>query len=253
MKKLLALLMAMAMLLSLLVGCGGDDEKKDDDNGGGTNIGEDAGSDDRDLTEDDLVGEWDMVVDFNKMLQVASGIPGIGSVAGESGTDITAMLEAFEGIDLGDMRLGVTFTADGEMKLDTDDLIDATIGMLDRYIEWLGEGDNLYDFVAKSTGMSKAEVKAELEGMGMTAEAYISMMQGQFDTMKESFREAVDEIESEMETTYYSLEGNKLCTWSDEEAKSYFVIEYDGDINVTAVINDGETIELDKGTLTFEK
>ena len=137
MKKLLALLMVMALMLTALVGCGGSNDNKDSDEPA-VEIGEE-----KELTAEKLVGDWDMVVDFDKVLSVAGGIPGLSDLSGQTGVDVEEMLEAFKEINFRDMRLGVTFTDDGELTFDVEDMIDALLGILDDYVEWLGEGDNL--------------------------------------------------------------------------------------------------------------
>jgi|GEM_PF-3472682 len=241
MKKLLALLMAMAMLLSLLVGCGGDDEKK-------VEIGET-----KELNEETLVGEWDMVIDFNKALSIAGGIPGISDLSGQTGMDVDAMLEAFGDIDFSDMRIGVTFTSDGEMVVDMEDTVDALVAMLDEYIEWLGKGDNLYDFVAKTTGMSKAQVKAELDKTGMTVDSYLALMSTQFDQIKETMMDSMSELADEAETIYYELDGNRIYTESESgEANGYYEFKYDGKIHITEINSMEQTSELEIGVLYFE-
>ena len=246
MKKLLALLMVMALMLTALVGCGGGNDNKDSDEPA-VEIGEE-----KELTAEKLVGDWDMVIDFDKMLSVAGGIPGLSDLGEETGMDMEGMLEAFKEINFRDMRLGVTFTEDGELTFDMEDMVDALLGILDDYVEWLGKGDNLYSFLATATGMTPEQAKKELEATGMNAETYLSMLSAQFDSMKETMKDSMDEVMAEMEKTSYELDGNKIYIES-ESSDGYYEFKYDGrKIHVIAIEADGEKTELEEGVLYFE-
>ncbi len=244
MKKIIALLLVLALSFTLLAGCGG-------------NTAEDNGDDaavSMELTAEALEGKWTMVVNTNKVLSAATNLPGLGSLAGEEGMDIESMLEAFEDIDLGQMEIGVDFTAAGEMVTSAEDCIDAVIGMLDKYFAWLGEGDNLYEFVAKTSGMSKDAVKKEFESLGMSIDAYLEIIKTQFDSMKETMKASMDEIVAEMGKTYYELKDNVLSIWSDGEDKIGYQFTYNGgSIYVTAITDGGSTTTLEKGAITFTK
>ena len=232
-KKLLALLLAMAMLFALCA-CGDDKADKKDDSG--KKDKEDV------LTADTIVGDWKMTMDISSLL---------GS--GAMGDDMPEMFELMDPSEL-DLKMiaTVTFTEDGEMKMDPDDVQDFYTGMIDSILDWLKEGDNIYEMMAASSDgeLTADEFKSYCDAQGLSKETLIAMVEEEIPTD--------NTLADEMDTIYYELDGNTLYSWSEddegEKEDEYMEFTYeDGVITITKVISEDETFKPEAGTFTFKK
>ncbi|MBQ3202516.1 MAG: hypothetical protein IJB36_02605 [Clostridia bacterium] len=226
-KKLLALLMALVMLFAF---CACDNDKDDDKK-------ESKGEK---LTAEELEGDWEMQLDYNALFN--SGVMG-------------EVPEIFEMIDMDTdltVELDVNFD-DGEMEIDPAGMADFMENYLEAVMEWMAEGDNVYELIAMSSDgqFTADEYKDACEEEGVSKSQLLNMMEEQMPD--------AEDIAGEMDAKIrcYELDGNKLYTWEEDDEKddeNYFQFTYSDEvITVTKVVDDGESTKLDDGAFTFEK
>lgn len=229
MKKLLALLLALVMLFAFAA-CSKDKDDKDDKDKG------------EELTESKLEGDWTMCLDYNALME--SGI---------LGDDVP---EIFEMIDLDERDLSVELDVnfdDGEMEIDPAGMADFMEEYLDAVMDWLAEGDNVYELVAMSSDgeFTAEEYKSLCEEEGVSKSQLVEMMEEQMPNAED----ITDEMDAKI--LCYELDGNKLYTWNEDDEKdeeSYFQFTYaDEVITVTKVLDEGDSTKLDDGAFTIEK
>lgn len=226
-KRLLALLMALVMLFAF---CACDNDKDDDKK-------ESKGEK---LTAEELEGDWEMQLDYNALFN--SGVMG-------------EVPEIFEMIDMDTdltVELDVHFD-DGEMEIDPAGMADFMENYLEAVMEWMAEGDNVYELIAMSSDgqFTADEYKDACEEEGVSKSQLLNMMEEQMPD--------AEDIAGEMDAKIlcYELDGNKLYTWEEDDEKDeehYFRFTYSDEvITVTKVVDDGESTKLDDGDFTFEK
>ena len=226
-KRLLALLMALVMLFAF---CACDNDKDDDKK-------ESKGEK---LTAEELEGDWEMQLDYNALFN--SGVMG-------------EVPEIFEMIDMDTdltVELDVNFD-DGEMEIDPAGMADFMENYLEAVMEWMAEGDNVYELIAMSSDgqFTADEYKDACEEEGVSKSQLLNMMEEQMPD--------AEDIAGEMDAKIrcYELDGNKLYTWEEDDEKddeNYFQFTYaDEVITVTKVVDDGDSIKIDDGDFIFEK
>ena len=230
MKKWLAILMVLLMSLSL---CACSANVSD--------LLPNAEPDDV-LTPETLEGDWVMKMDLSALLQ-----------SGELG-DLSELTEGidFSELDI-DVALGVTFQ-DGKMTMNADDMVSLYQNVVDATLDWIVEGDNLYEMMAASDGsMTVEECKEYMEQLGMTKEVMLETIKAAMpdsDTLLEEIRE---DGSTEMG---YELVDNKLYTWEWKDgAKSedeYMLLSYADDvITVIKAVEDDIILEPKAGEVVF--
>lgn len=220
MKKLLALLLTVAMLFSLSA-CG---KKKNT------------------LSDETLEGTWEMTIDLNALID--SGVM----------SDMPAVFEMMnvQTLDL-KMVTDVTFE-DGTMAFVGDGMARFYESLFDALLDWMAEGDNVYEMMAQADStLSAAEYKAQCEADGLSKDAALAQITAEFSDSDAIAAALVEE----MGDLRYALDGNTLYTWNADEEKSedeYFQIFYKNNtITVHKVVSEGETTELNDGDFVFVK
>ena len=251
-KKLLALLLAMAMLFALCA-CGDDtkkDEKKDDaqkteasqaanaDPSAAPSTDPTQNNTDKDdtLTAEKLEGDWAATLDLDAMAYLM-------------GEEVAIYDEL--GISLGKRTLDITF-ADGEATLKSAGMVDWYVDMMETVIDWCYEGDNMLKLVAKMMSTdgeeyTPADIEAMLAEEGSTIDDVLDEYFGEVD-LEEMAAELAETMEDETED--YELNGDQLI-FDDDSA---WTISYsNGKIYVLSINEDGETTDFNKGDFVLEK
>ena len=195
--KILALLLVIAMAMTMLVACGGNDDDEDDD-GKKSEASETVKDDDKgdkeekeeekapkDLTEDYLVGTWVATFDGGKILEEEMGF--------EMELPFEFTLEFKENGDV---------TIEAKMDFDEDDVA--------KEMKKLFEDE---DFLKDTVGLTKEEFDAALEQSGMDLDEMIAESVDEMDLS--SFE---DEMSGEGE---WELEDGKLTVDGDEWPGEY--------------------------------
>lgn len=230
MKKLLALLLATLMLLTLCA-CGDKQEGKDVPSNVTPQEEKDV------LTPETLQGEWTLKLDLAALMQndmlddLTEGVSGFDF----SELDVTAELD--------------TTFKDGKMTVDPDDVTNLYKDVVESIIDWIAEGDNLFEMLAASEGVSAEEYKKALEAEGYTKDLLLPIIMDELPDTDE----LVSDIDSEISEMCYELDGDKLYTWDAEDGEkkdneNYMVFTYaDNTITVIKGIDGDDVIEFDEG------
>ena len=193
------------------------------------------------LTPETLEGEWVMKMDVTSLLKNG----GLGS-----------MSELAEGINFSDLNIqsemGVTFR-DGKIALDLTDFANLYQDTVDAILDWLMEGDNLFEmFAANNGGMSAEAFKEYMELSGTTKEAMIELIKSALPDSDALIAELQEDGELEM---CYELVDDKLYTWKAEDLKdedNYMLLSYSkGVITVIETVDGDDVIRYADGTLTL--
>lgn len=261
-KKLLALLLAMAMLFALCA-CGDDskeDKKKDDkkepqttqsanadpstapstaptqnnDSTQPTN-GTVAPNPDTVLTDAALQGDWKATLNMEAMT----------SSIGEE----IAIFDTL-GIHLGTCTIDMTFN-NGKATFKSAGMVDWYVDVMEQFMDWATDGDNFLEYMALTMNTedeqyTAEDIRAMLAEEGVTIEELIDEAFAEFDA-EAMAQEMADELGDEADD--YTLDGNKLIF---DDAVMTFTYS-DGKIYVTSVDADGETVTLNKGDFVLEK
>lgn len=235
MKKLLALILSLVMVMAFFAGCADGSKDKDRDT-------------ETTITKDDLVGNWTIEGDIETLMQFAS--------SQEDASELGEMLDLVKEMDLGSMTIGVEFTSDGVVKFDQQSLIDSTKTLVESMVEWLKKEENFYKFFASVQGITEEEAKNTVAQLGISFDEFIAMMDDSFDEMLETIPESM-EAEDTLQDNYYSVKDGVIYMWaegeSEEDADSYKV-KYDGSvITVISATKDGNTADFKEGALVFKK
>lgn len=194
MKKILAILLAVAMLFCFAA-CGDSSDKDDDDDNSKNETSKVAVLE---LSEDTLQGKWEGFIPFEKTVEE--------EVEGD-------LFELVKEMDE-DLHFYFEFTDDGVLKvsIDVEDTKDVMEEYFDAVIDYTVNGA-----AAEELGMTQEEFVAALEAQGMTLEDYEEGLRAQFDIdaqVEEMLEELQDEMEDEEKE--YTIEDGKLVI-DDEE------------------------------------
>ena len=206
MKKLLALLLVLAMVFTLCA-CGNNDGNSDKDDDDKDIVQNDDKKEDED-EEETIVGKWTGEIDLAVIL---SEVPEFEDLDKE-------MRELVMPDDIG-IKITFKFEEDGTASVSGD-----VKGALEDYVDQVT--NNLVDYVEEmleAEGVSKKDFE---DAYGMSLEDYASQM------MEEGFEEALEEAEVKMafdSEGEYKLDGDKLYFGEDGEFEEYFKIDLDGD------------------------
>lgn len=227
MKKWLAVLMAVAMLC-VLCACGKQTKEEPETSDPATAW---------------LEGTWEMRLDLNALID--------SDAMGE----MPAVLEL---IDPAALDLSLTTDAtfkNGKLTFDATGMAAFYTRLMDAVLDWLAEGDHIYEIMALDSEKTAADFKAALEAQGMSKEDALDAFAGEMPDTDDLAAELIEE----MGDLRYALEDDKLYTWSadGEEKKSedsYFQFTYaDNTITIVTVADDGEITALDDGEFVFVK
>lgn len=227
MKKWLALLMAVAMLCTLCA-CGKQTK-------------EETPTDDPAVAW--LEGAWEMRLNLNALIE--------SDAMGEMPAVLTLM-------DPATLNLALTTDAtfqDGKLTFDPTGMATFYEGLIDAVLDWLSEGDHIYEMMALDSEKTAADFKVALEAQGMSKQDALDA----FTSEMPDTDDLAAELLEEMGDLRYALEGDKLYTWSadGEEGKSedsYFQFTYaDDTITVVTVADGGQITSLNDGEFVFVK
>lgn len=226
MKKLSALLAAVAMVFSL---CACDDIEH------GTPIEQSA-----------LTGDWYMSADMLDIIPITADTAAIAE-----------LLAAAEDLDMRVEKVKVTFTADGKLILNTDDYIAAHVKVLQNLAQWIATGDNVYVLAAQTEGLSVEDAKKQSMANGQTK---AELIQGIADFVNISIvglsedREGVKEV---LSTRRYTLDEDALSLYdtTDKEASlvEYLYTYEDDTITVTYRKQNDQWQRIESGRFVFTK
>lgn len=207
-------------------------------NGTSSNKGSSAVVDDE-LTDDTLQGDWDVTMNIGALM--ATGLMGDMSEV----TDIIDP-EALEGVV---MEMGATFD-DGEATLHSMDMIGLYDDLMDAIMDWLSEGDNIYEFLAAVDGtMTADEYKAELKAQGVSKSMLLATMESELPSAEDAGIEEMDEI-----VMSYELDDDTLYFEGENGEEEIWVFTYEDEtIYVVEAEVDGEIVVLDEGDFVMEK
>ncbi|MBR2319829.1 MAG: hypothetical protein IKA50_03480 [Clostridia bacterium] len=261
-KKLLALLLAMAMLVALCA-CGDDgkDDKKDDKKEPQTTQSVNADhsaapstaptqndTNDSDntnstqsttpntvLTDAVLQGDWKASINMEAMT----------SSMGEE----IAVFDTL-GINLGTCTIDMAFN-NGKATFKSAGLVDWYVDIMEQFMDWATDSDNFLEYMALTMSTedqqyTAEDIRAMLAEEGVTIEELIDEAFAELDA-EAMAQEMADELGDE--ASDYTLDGNKLIF---DDAVMTFTYS-DGKIYVTSVDADDEIVTFNKGDFVLEK
>lgn len=224
MRKWLAILMAVVMLCGLCA-CGKQKEEKVDPAAAW------------------LEGTWEMRLDLNALID--------SDVMGE-------MPDILELMDPASLNLSLTTDATfekGKLNFDPTGMAAFYTRLMDAVVDWLSEGDNIYEMMAQGSEKTAADFKAALEAQGMTKQDAIDAVKSEIPDTDALAKELL----AEMGDLRYQLDSDKLYTWSadageEKSEDSYFrFTRADDTITIVEVADDGELTPLNDGEFVFIK
>ena len=213
-KKLLCLLVALAMVF-VLCACGGDKDDDDDDDKKGKDSkpttsqtadeDEDDKKSDKDDTLDSMEGYWD--VSFN-----------ISDFAGMMGLEDEDMMAIYDAIDA-EFNLVFGFTEDEvSLLVDADDMEAFADDVIDGMVKYFKDG-GIYDYFKATMDFDKEDVDSLLEGQDLTLD------------------ELCDQMAEEMAA---SFDMSALTESADQNEDGLYIIEEGGEYSF-----DGEVLEIE--------
>lgn len=190
---------------------------------------------DDELTDAVLEGDWDVTMDIGALM--VTGMMGDMS-------EITGIIDPEE-LDV-QMELEATFE-DGELTLHSMDMPGLYDDMIEAMMDWMAEGDNLYEFLAAVEGsMTAAEYKEYCEENGVSKKMLLAAMEAELPSAEDAGVEDMDEVFMD-----YELDGDEIIF---DGGDTVWVVEYSDDtIYVLEMESDGETVVLNEGDFVLEK
>ncbi len=215
MKKLLAILLCLAMMLSVLAGCSQTSTTTGTGNGK-----EDPEPNDESMSDEELIlGTWEWEMDFTDYAKECMG-------------------EDAEYFDLEDLSLTFVFTFDEdtcELKVDKDSVEE----WVDQYMDAVEDGlDDYLEALIEAADLDMT-VDEYLEASGMTEKEML-------DGIREGLEEIVGDLKSLSEEGEYTIEDDQIVIHGDDDDQylSYKVVN-----NNTIKITDVEDEEMDEDEL----
>lgn len=207
-KKLLALLLAMAMLFALCA-CSNDDKKKEE------------------ISNDDLNGEWTLTF-----------------IPSAMGLDKQFPFEGFT--PTGSITTKAVIK-DGTMELYNDGIATWATKMAGDLYDWIYEGDNVYAFMASVNNMTIDEYKAECALADITKDVLLSELAKQI-TKESLVESVLDGLGDEETLTHdFEIEDGKLhfdegAVWTITVYKDKIVVNEIKSEESTLTLKDGDMV-----------
>lgn len=204
MKRLLALIMVLAMVAAMVCGCSSKEKEKTK----------------KIESSEDLIGTWTMECDIETMMAMMED------------SDDMSMLTSFEdaGFEMGAVSFEVEFTDDGEMITDMQSVGEWTLDTMNDFVSWLKKGDNLYAFYESMTGMDKDELMEQMEDAGISEDDLYEELDASMEASLEEMENSMEDLEDTVDN--YEFEDGKLYIWGEDEDRedaAYIEIKAKGD------------------------
>lgn len=195
MTKVLALVLALAMILSLAA-CS---------------------------KSNGIAGTWKYTVDFQKAMEASGGMEGMDEMAAEMGDSFTQLFEGLTMTVILDLKDDNTYT----FQVDEASAKAAAEGMMSRM------GDILPSLLSAMLGVEADQLDETLKGMGTSMDEMLAEMEGSMDT-DELVKQLQEEAQKgtyryEDGKLYLTPEGET------ENAEKYLTVELGNELKVTAI------------------